>query len=57
MGELGARLGLDELSGGAVGIGRALLAEFIGKFTKITFAGCKFWKIIKMEHFTPEIDF
>ncbi|XP_049887358.1 aquaporin AQPAe.a [Pectinophora gossypiella] len=30
MGELAARLGLDELSGGAMGIGRALLAEFIG---------------------------
>lgn len=31
MGELGAKLGLDELTGGAAGISRALLAEFIGK--------------------------
>lgn len=30
MGEIGAKLGLDELSGGAAGISRAFLAEFIG---------------------------
>ncbi|KOB69798.1 Aquaporin-3, partial [Operophtera brumata] len=29
MGELGNKLGLDELSGGAAGISKALLAEFI----------------------------
>lgn len=32
MGELGAKLGLDELTGGAAGISRALLAEFIGNY-------------------------
>ena len=31
MGELGKKLGLDELSGGAAGISKALLAEFVGK--------------------------
>lgn len=31
MGELGNKLGLDELSGGAAGISKALLAEFIGE--------------------------
>lgn len=30
MGELRAKLGLDELAGGAAGLSRALLAEFIG---------------------------
>ncbi|KAL4705007.1 hypothetical protein ACJJTC_009795 [Scirpophaga incertulas] len=30
MGELGNKLGLDELAGGAAGISKALLAEFIG---------------------------
>lgn len=33
MGEFAARFGLDELSGGAVGVGRAVLAEFIGKWS------------------------
>lgn len=37
MGELGAKLGLDELTGGAAGISKALLAEFIGKSKKILF--------------------
>lgn len=32
MGEIGNKLGLDELSGGAAGISKALLAEFIGKY-------------------------
>lgn len=31
MGELGNKLGLDELAGGAAGISKALLAEFIGE--------------------------
>ncbi|CAH2216693.1 jg18735, partial [Pararge aegeria aegeria] len=31
MGELSNKLGLNELSGGATGISKALLAEFIGK--------------------------
>lgn len=30
MGELGRKLGLDELSGGSSGIVKAILAEFIG---------------------------
>ncbi|CAB3237287.1 unnamed protein product [Arctia plantaginis] len=39
MGEIGAKLGLDELTGGAVGISRALLAEFIGNLLLNLF-GC-----------------
>ncbi|KAJ2946381.1 hypothetical protein O0L34_g12419 [Tuta absoluta] len=39
MGEFANKLGLDELSGGAVGIGRALLAEFIGNLLLNMF-GC-----------------
>ncbi|XP_072935990.1 aquaporin AQPAe.a [Epargyreus clarus] len=39
MGELGAKLGLDELTAGAVGISRALLAEFIGNLLLNLF-GC-----------------
>ncbi|XP_028159475.1 aquaporin AQPAe.a [Ostrinia nubilalis] len=39
MGELGAKLGLDELAGGAAGISRALLAEFIGNILLNLF-GC-----------------
>ncbi|KAJ8734006.1 hypothetical protein PYW07_014557 [Mythimna separata] len=39
MGELGAKLGLDELTGGAAGISRALLAEFIGNLLLNLF-GC-----------------
>lgn len=37
MGELGTKLGLDELAGGAASISRALLAEFIGKQAYLTF--------------------
>ncbi|CAG9575849.1 unnamed protein product [Danaus chrysippus] len=39
MGELGNKLGLDELSGGAAGISKALLAEFIGNLLLNLF-GC-----------------
>ncbi|XP_045508845.1 aquaporin AQPAe.a isoform X1 [Colias croceus] len=39
MGELGHKLGLDELSGGALGISKALLAEFIGNLLLNLF-GC-----------------
>lgn len=39
MGELGAKLGLDELTGGAAGISKALLAEFIGNLLLNLF-GC-----------------
>ncbi|KAJ0181211.1 hypothetical protein K1T71_003296 [Dendrolimus kikuchii] len=39
MGELGNRLGLDELAGGAINIGRALLAEFVGNLLLNLF-GC-----------------
>lgn len=37
MGELGTKLGLDELTGGAATISRALLAEFIGTVLAYTF--------------------
>ncbi|XP_026764157.1 aquaporin AQPAe.a [Galleria mellonella] len=39
MGELGTKLGLDELAGGAAGISKALLAEFIGNLLLNLF-GC-----------------
>ncbi|XP_048004465.1 aquaporin AQPAe.a [Leguminivora glycinivorella] len=39
MGELGAKLGLDELAGGAASISKALLAEFIGNLILNLF-GC-----------------
>ncbi|CAH0691342.1 unnamed protein product [Chilo suppressalis] len=39
MGELGSKLGLSELSGGAAGISKALLAEFIGNLLLNLF-GC-----------------
>nr|UQZ09752.1 aquaporin [Agriphila aeneociliella] len=39
MGELGNKLGLDELAGGAAGISKALLAEFIGNLLLNLF-GC-----------------
>ncbi|KAG6460745.1 aquaporin isoform X2 [Manduca sexta] len=39
MGEIGTKLGLDELAGGAAAISKALLAEFIGNLL-LNFFGC-----------------